>query len=127
MKLTFQHLLPLLAAFTASALADPCSSYGPDARGPSSGAGFRFYNSNSDHWSWNAQQGSATLQDNGWIYFDGHGLNGISAVIVTYKNGDRYLYQAPNGDSGWCTMPAGKTILDNFSMGYFCGKTAAKY
>ncbi|THV45644.1 hypothetical protein BGAL_0465g00070 [Botrytis galanthina] len=114
MKLTLQHLLPLFAVFTASALANPCISYGPDARVTRSGAVFRFYNSNSGHWSWNSQEGKAVLQDDGWMYFDGKGLHGVSAVTVTYKNGDRYLYQAPNGNNGWCTIPAGKTNnIDN--------------
>ncbi|KAF7895835.1 uncharacterized protein EAF01_009002 [Botrytis porri] len=111
MKLTSQQLLPLLAAFTASALASPCSYFGPGASGNIEGQrGFRFYNSDPKHWSWNAQGGSATLQDDGQIYFDGPGRGGVSGLTVVYKNGDKYIYQPPNGDDGWCTMPAGKTL-----------------
>ncbi|TGO44648.1 hypothetical protein BOTNAR_0774g00020 [Botryotinia narcissicola] len=118
MKLTLQHLLPLIAAFVASAVADPCTSYGPDARTISGGVGFRFYNSNPNHWSWNAQGSTAVLQDDGWASFDGHGLKGVSAMIVYYKNDDRYLYQPPNGDDGWCTIPAGKTSNIENIIGY---------
>ncbi|TGO31401.1 hypothetical protein BHYA_0993g00010 [Botrytis hyacinthi] len=142
MKLISQHLLALLAAFTTSALADPCSYYGPNAIGPTTGVTvFRFYNDNPGHWSWNAQSGDATIQDDGWMYFDGDGVNqGTSAIAVVYNNGDKYLYQPPSGSNGCLEgrmlieHPSesligyiGSLVLNNVSMGYLYSSTAVKY
>ncbi|GKT66232.1 hypothetical protein ColTof4_03024 [Colletotrichum tofieldiae] len=105
MKLSHTFAAAVLAA--EATLATSCQSFrGQDVIHVNGGIGWRYYNENTNHWSWNAQTGHAVIQDDGWVYFDGNGKEFTANIRVSYKDGTTALYQPPNGRNGWCTLPS---------------------